>query len=120
MSFCKFRIDDCKREIEKKERSMINEMKEESNSREEIMMNEIEIKFKSREEAMVNEMESSKKAMMSKIERMSDVEDALFRKLKESKEKSQSELRMLQLELMVVTLACVGISFVAYISFRQK
>ncbi len=33
--------------------------------------------------------------------------------IKESKEKSQSELKVLHLELMLVTLACVGISFVA-------
>jgi len=103
-------------EIEKKERSMVEEMKEESKSREEAMeahneamMNEIERKSNSREEAM-----------MDKIERMSNIEDALFRELKESKEKSQSELKALHFEWMVVTLACVGISLAAFITLRRN
>merc|ERR1712165_625949 len=74
-------------EIEKKERKMIDEMKEESKSREETMMN--------------------------KIEKMSSIEDALFRELKESKEKS------LHFEWMVVTLACVCVSLFAYLFLKR-
>jgi len=72
------------KEIEKKERGMINEMKEESKSRE--------------------------GAMVDKIERM----------MKESKEKSQSEVKMLLLELMVVTLASIGISLAAFLTLRRN
>jgi len=51
--------------------------------------------------------------MMSKIENMSNVEDTLFRELKESREKS------LQLELAVVTLTCLGISLIVFLSLRH-
>merc|ERR1712038_472746 len=89
--------------------AMVEEIDSKSKSREEAMMSEIESKSKSREEAM-----------MHKIERMSSIEDALFRELKETKEKSaQSELKVLHCELAVVTLACVGIALIAFLSLRR-
>merc|ERR1712165_397360 len=60
-----------------------------------------------------------RKMMIEKIESMSKVEDALFRELKESREKSQSELNVLHIELAVVTLACVGISLAAFFSLKR-
>jgi len=70
------------------------------------MIEEIEKK----ERGMMNEMKEDSKsreeAMMSKIERMGD--------------KSQAELAILQFELMVVTLACMGISLIAFISLRGR
>jgi len=57
---------------------------------------------------------SREEAMMTKIERMGDVESALYRELKENKDKS------LHLELMVVTLVCFGISLTTFISLRRR
>merc|ERR1712038_49626 len=71
-------------------------------AREEAMMNDIREESRNREEAM-----------MDKIEKMGDIEDALFRELKESKEKS------LQLEFIVLSLACLSISLVAYMSLKR-
>merc|ERR1712038_1044227 len=110
--------------------AMVEEIDSKSKSREEAMMSEIESKSKSHEEAiitheenMMNEIKDSKireEAMMHKIERMSNIEDALFRELKETKEKSaQSELKVLHCELAVVTLACVGIALIAFLSLRR-
>ena len=95
-------------EIGKKERGMMNEMKEDSKRREEAIMNEMKEESKSREEAMI-----------SKIERMGDFDGALYHELKETKNKSQAELTILRFELMVVTLACMGISLIAFISLRR-
>jgi len=95
-------------EIKKEERSMVKEIENKSKIREKAIMNEIK-DSKTREETMIIREE----AMMSKIERMSDIEDALFHELKQSKEKS------LRFEWMVVTLVCVGISFFAFLSLKR-
>ena len=109
-----------------REEAMVDEMKEESKSRgEEAMMKEIE-----KERNLVNEIKEESKsreeasaareeAMMNKIERMSNTEEALFRELKETREKSQSDIKVLHFELATVTLACLGISLVAFLSLRR-
>eukprot|EP00559_Dactyliosolen_fragilissimus_P001568 CAMPEP_0184857164 /NCGR_PEP_ID=MMETSP0580-20130426/2327_1 /TAXON_ID=1118495 /ORGANISM="Dactyliosolen fragilissimus" /LENGTH=158 /DNA_ID=CAMNT_0027352605 /DNA_START=1 /DNA_END=480 /DNA_ORIENTATION=- len=97
-------------EIKKEQRGMVNEIESKSKTCEETLMKEMKEEFKSREE----ESKIREEVMMSKIERMSDVEDALFRELKEIKEK------LLRFELVVVTLASISIALVAYLSLRQK
>mmetsp|Transcript_21609 Transcript_21609/g.27877 ORF Transcript_21609/g.27877 Transcript_21609/m.27877 type:complete len:1916 (+) Transcript_21609:457-6204(+) len=95
---------------------MVEEIDRKLKIREEAMINEIQ-STKSREEAMMNEIQSSKsreEAMMNKIEKMSSIEDALFRELKESKDKS------LHFEWMMVTLACVCVSLLAYHFLKRK
>ena len=89
-------------------KALIEEIDNKSRRREEVMMNEIDNKSRSHEEAMMSEMKS-----------MSNVEQALFRELKESKEQSQSELKVLHTELMVVSLACIGISFAAFFTLKR-
>jgi len=81
-------------EIEKKERGTINEMKEEFKSREEAMTEVNMLK----ERSMINEMKEESKSL---------------------KEAMMSEINMLRLELMVVTLACVGIALVAFLTLRR-
>eukprot|EP00551_Chaetoceros_affinis_P020016 CAMPEP_0203719522 /NCGR_PEP_ID=MMETSP0092-20131115/3542_1 /ASSEMBLY_ACC=CAM_ASM_001090 /TAXON_ID=426623 /ORGANISM="Chaetoceros affinis, Strain CCMP159" /LENGTH=110 /DNA_ID=CAMNT_0050598951 /DNA_START=436 /DNA_END=769 /DNA_ORIENTATION=+ len=95
-----------KKGSKEEERDLIEQMESKSKkSREEGMMKEI------KEEKV--EFKIRKEAMMSKIENMSNVEDTLFRELKESREKS------LQLELAVVTLTCLGISLIVFLSLRH-
>jgi len=89
-------------EIEKKERSMVEEMKEESKSREEDMMNKIDSKSKSREEIMMNEMKEESKHR----------EEIMMNEMKNA-------INTLHFELVAVTLACVGISLVAFLSLRH-
>jgi len=89
----------------------MKEMKEESKSREEAMINEIETKSKNREEASI----AREEAMMKEMKNMSN----LYREMKENKEKSQSEIKILHFELAVVTLACLGISLVAFQALRR-
>merc|ERR1712038_288258 len=84
-------------------------MVEEIETKERIMMKEMDDKSKSREEEMMNQ-----------IQRMSNAEDALFRELKETREKSQTELKTLRFELVAVTLSCIGISLVAFILLRRN
>merc|ERR1712165_654016 len=108
---------------------MIDEIDEKSKIREEMMLthiDEIDEKSKVREEMMlthIDEIDEKSKVreedMRKKIESLSKVEDALFRELKESREKSQSELNVLHIELAVVTLACVGISLAAFFSLKR-
>ena len=69
---------------------------------------------------MMKDSKSLVEAMMSKIERMSDVEGALYQELKENKNKSEADLTNLRFELMVVTLACMGISLIAFASLRER
>ncbi len=95
--------------------TLVDEIENRSKSRAEEMMNEIK-SSKNREESIISREED----MMIRMERMSRVEDALYRELNENKEKSRAELKMLRFELMAVTLACIGISLFAYISLRRE
>jgi len=117
-------------EIEKKEKNMVGEIEARSKSREEAsiarekammdkiekkeknLVGEIEAKSKSREEAST----AREEAMVKEIKNMSD----LFRKMEENKERSQSELKVLRLELGTVTFACLSISFLAFLSLRRR
>ena len=93
-------------EIEKKGRDMINEIQSQSKSceeamiiQEEAMMNEMKGESKSREEVIMNEIKEESKG---------------------HKEVMMNEIRALHFELAVVTLVCIGISLVAFLTLRRN
>ena len=111
-------------EIESKlkthEEAMVDEMKEDVKSREEAIVDEMKKEFKSREEVIMSKIERmNEMEIKSKKSREENMMNKMEWMMEDSKEKSQSEIKILRLELMVVTLACIGISIVAYLSLRH-
>merc|ERR1712045_632986 len=100
--------------IEEKERGMVNEIENKSRIREEVMMTHEEAMM-TREEAMMTREEAMENLFRESQSELKTREEAMENLFHESK----SELKMLRSELMVVTLACVGISFVAYFSLKH-
>ena len=76
---------------------------------------------------MVDEIKDEERSMVNKIENKSkicnkatrDKMKKLFCELKENRETSQSELKALRVKLMVVSLACIGISLICIPLFEM-
>jgi len=113
-------MHEVKEEARNREQAIMDEMKY-SKGREEVMMkemkearnmvNEMKKESRGREDAMINDIKASKgreEVMMS-----------LLHDLKENTDKSQSDIKNLHFELAVITLACVGVSLVAFLSLRR-
>jgi len=76
-----------------------------------------------KEKELMNEVvEDMKTKITSEIDRVENKDkvmiNALLRELKETKDNSQSQLKLLRMELMVVMLACVGVSISAFLRLK--